>query len=267
VYGVQTTLPVAEAGCYRWGLTMGADNSTKRFRVLIVEDHPIVREGLTAIIQRQPDLVCCSEADGAVSALTAVATHKPDVILVDLRLRTGDGLDLIKALKTQYPDLKILVVSQFDEMVYAERAMRAGAQGYVMKEQAAQEVVVAIRTILAGGIHASPRISALALRRMVEARPQTGGGGVESLTDRELEVFQLVGAGMSTRQIAAQFSLSIKTIETHRQSIKHKLGLHGAGELVRQATGWLRTHALPAPRREDPVLGKIERVTMPRNSS
>src|SRR5688572_12874752 len=164
-------------------------NSAKPARILIVEDHPIVREGLTAIIQRQPDLVCSGEADGAASALSAVAIEKPDLALVDLRLRTGDGLELIKTLRQLYPELRILVVSQFDEMVYAERAMRAGAQGYVMKEQAAQDVVAAIRTILAGGIHASSRISALALRRMVEARPQTAGGGIESLTDREIEVF------------------------------------------------------------------------------
>jgi DNA-binding NarL/FixJ family response regulator len=161
--------------------------------------------------------------------------------------------------------LRILVVSQFDEMVYAERAMRAGAQGYVMKEQAAQEVIAAIRTILAGGIHASPRISALALRRMVEARPQTGGGGVESLTDRELEVFQLLGAGLSTKQIAAQLSLSIKTIETHRQSIKHKLGLQGAGELVRQATEWLRTQALPVARAQRPPLAGGQQGKLPPN--
>jgi len=215
-------------------------NRKQPARVLIVEDHPIVREGLTAMIQRQPDLMCCGEADGAVAALSAVTAEKPDVVLVDLRLRTGDGLDLIKALRSLHAEVRILVVSQFDEMVYAERAMRAGAQGYVMKEQAAQEVVTAIRTILAGQIYASPRISALALRRMIEVRPQTVAGGVEGLTDRELEVFQLLGAGLSTKQIAAQFNLSIKTIETHRQSIKHKLGLTGAGDLVRHATEWLR---------------------------
>jgi DNA-binding NarL/FixJ family response regulator len=209
-----------------------------------VDDHPIVREGLVAMIQRQPDFVCCGEADGGVTALSAIETNQPDLVLVDLRLRTGDGLELIKTLKSQHPALRVLVVSQFDELIYAERAMRAGAHGYVMKEQAAHEVVTAIRTILGGNIYASPRISALAVRRMVEARPQVHGSGVDSLSDRELEVFQLLGAGLSTKKIALQLSLSIKTIETHRQSIKHKLGLHGAGELVRHAIDWVQSRTL-----------------------
>jgi len=217
-------------------------------RILIVEDHPVVREGLTAMIQRQPDLVCCGEADGVGSALTAAATHKPDLILVDLRLRTGDGLELIKSLKAQLPAVRILVVSQFEETVYAERAMRAGAQGYVMKEQAAQEVLVAIRTILAGEIYASPRISALALKRMIQSKPAASGSGVENLTDRELEVFQLLGVGRSTRQIAQQLGLSIKTVETYRQSIKHKFGLQDAGELVRYAANWVGNQTFPGPR-------------------
>jgi DNA-binding NarL/FixJ family response regulator len=222
-----------------------------RTRILIVDDHPIVREGLAAVIQRQRDLVCCGEADGSVAALAAVSELKPDLVIVDLRLRSGDGLELIKSLKAQDAAVRILVVSQFDEIVYAERAIRAGAQGYLMKEQASQEVISAIRAILAGGIYASPRVSALALRRLSSAPPPGQRDGIVNLTDRELQVFQLLGAGLGTRQIAQHLSISIKTIETHRQSIKSKLELPGASELVRYATDWVRAQTGPLP----PALG------------
>jgi DNA-binding NarL/FixJ family response regulator len=211
----------------------------RQARVLVVDDHPLVREGLMAMISRHRDFICCGEADSVAGTQKAVESCKPDLLLLDLRLRSGDGLDLIKTLQSAFPSLRILVISQFDEAVYAERALRAGARGYVMKQQATQEVLTAMRTILAGELYVSPRIAALALHKMVETKPVVPGSGIESLTDRELQVFRLLGGRLSTRQIAAELHLSFKTVETHRENIKHKLRLTGAAELVRYATEWV----------------------------
>ncbi|MBI4660410.1 MAG: response regulator transcription factor [Verrucomicrobia bacterium] len=208
-------------------------------RILIVDDHPLLRAGLIQFIDRQKDMICCGEADGAASTQNAVLAYKPDLVLLDLRLRGEDGLELIKSLKSQHPKLLILVISQCDEMLYAERALRAGARGYIMKEEATEEVLFAIRAVLGGELYLSRKLAIRLVRKTIESRPLMPGPGVESLTDRELQVFQLLGSGLSTRQIAERLNLSFKTIETYRENIKHKLGLGGAADLVRYATRWV----------------------------
>lgn len=213
---------------------------TRKKRVLIVDDQPLLREGLAQLINRQTELVCCGEADGGATAQAAVARLNPDLVILELRLGDADGLELIKSLKARFPRLGVLVLSQYDEPIYAERALRAGALGYVVKQAAAEAILRAIRTVLAGEICVSPRLAAQVLQRLVQAGPKATGGGVDSLTDREPQVFRLTGLGRSSRQIATELNLSFKTVETHRENIKHKLGLHCAADLVRYAAAWLQ---------------------------
>lgn len=219
-------------------------------RILVVDDHPLMREGLASLIKRHEDFIFCGGAGSVAETHEAVKTAKPDLVLLDLFLNGGDGLELIKVLKSQFPSLLILVLSQFDESLYAERVLRAGAHGYVMKERAVKEVVDAIRMILAGELYVSSKVAALALQKMIRTKPDTkngsnGDGCVENLSDRELQVFQLLGIGMGTRKIADKLNLSLKTIETHRENIKRKLGLRGATELVNHATHWVGNQSVP----------------------
>ena len=208
-------------------------------RILVVDDHPLVREGLAQLISRQADLDCCGETDSVTGALEFLSTEKADLVTVDIRLTTTDGLELLKTLRDQHPDLPALVISQCDELIYAERALKAGAKGYVMKERATDDVLQAIRTVLAGGLYVSPKIATLALNKMVGAKNGTNQPAIRSLTDRELQILQLLGAGLGTSKIAARLFLSVKTVETHRENIKHKLGLADSAELVCFATEWL----------------------------
>lgn len=209
-------------------------------RILIADDHPLFREGVRQMLHRQEDLFCCGEASTVEATRAAVTETKPDLVLLDLRLGTGDGLELIKALKAEHPQLKILVISQCEEAHYAERALRAGANGYLMKEEATEEVLTAVNAILGGGYHVSRKMSVLVLHKLLQTPSQPGNVGVDVLTDRELQVFQMLGAGMHTRQIAAELGLSFKTIETYRENIKHKLGFKTALILVQAATEWVR---------------------------
>jgi DNA-binding NarL/FixJ family response regulator len=208
-------------------------------RILVVDDHPLLRAGLIQFISRHQDLVCCGEADSAATTHIAIADRKPDLLLLDLRLRDEDGLELLKSLKARFPDLRILVISQCDEALYAERVLRAGARGYIMKEEATEEVLFAIRSVLEGELYLSRKLAIRLVRKTIESRPALAGPGLESLTDRELQVFQLLGAGLNTRHVAERLNLSSKTIETYRENIKHKLGLAGAADLVRYATNWV----------------------------
>ncbi len=216
-----------------------ANNSRNKARILIVDDYPLVREGLIQIIRLQPDLECCGEAGTSAAAQKILATAKPDLVTVDIRLPDGDGLELLKIVKAQHPQLLTLVITQCDETLYAERALKAGARGYVMKERATDEVLHAIRTVLAGGLYVSPKIAALALHKMIGAKSGNQNHAIHNLTDRELQVLQLLGAGLGTRKAAAKLFLSIKTVETHRENIKHKLQLASAAELIRFATDWV----------------------------
>lgn len=214
-------------------------------RILVVDDHPLMREALARLIGRQSDLVCCGETDSAAATHDAVERFQPNLVILDLRLRHEDGLELIKSLKLRFPALLVLVLSQSDETIYAERAMRAGAHGYLMKEEAAGEVLRAIRTVLSGERYVSAKVALRLFDKALEVEPLLLNSGIESLSDRELHVFQLLGAGLGTREIGAKLNLSFKTIETHRENIKHKLGLRGAEELVRSATEWVKNQRLP----------------------
>jgi DNA-binding NarL/FixJ family response regulator len=213
-----------------------AGKNGNRARILVVDDHPLVRQGLMQIIRTQDDLECCGEAASCFAAQKLVPTLKPNLVTVDIRMQGADGLELLKFFKSQHPEVLTLVISQCDEDLYAERALKAGARGYVMKERATDEVLAAIRTVLAGGLYVSPKIAALALHKMIGARPGNPNTSIHGLSDRELQVLSLLGAGLGSRKVAARLFLSIKTVETHRENIKHKLGLTSASELVRYAT-------------------------------
>jgi len=222
-------------------------NCGKTYRIVVADDHPLFREALVQLITQEEDLICCAETDSAHSTHVEVTAHKPDLLLLDLRLRDGDALDLIKTLRIQFPSLLILVLSQHDEGLYAERVLRAGAKGYVMKQEVASEVRSAIRAILNGQLHVSRKMSIIALHRLIEARPGSGATNVDALSDRELQVFQLLGAGRSTRQVAEQLHINFKTVETYRENLKHKLGLPDAASLVHYATQWVQGEGREQP--------------------
>jgi DNA-binding NarL/FixJ family response regulator len=223
---------------YDWKSGSSAGRA-KTARILVVDDHPLVRLGLKQLIVSQPDLELCGEADSLLSAQKILAIRKLDLVTVDIRLQCWQGMELLKNLKMQHPDLPALVISQCGEAPYAERALKAGASGYVTEEAGTDEVLAAIRTVLAGGMYASPKIAALVRNEP----PFAGQAGIPpligNLTDRELQLVQLFGAGLGTRQIAARLCLSIKTVETHRENIKRKLKLSSAAELVGFATNWV----------------------------
>jgi DNA-binding NarL/FixJ family response regulator len=220
-------------------------------RILIADDHPLFREGIVQLIERERDLCCCGETDGVAATEAAVARLKPHLLVLDLRLKDGDGLALIKSLKSRFPALPVLVLSEHDETLYAERALRAGAKGYLMKAEAAHEVLNAIRTVLQGDFCVSRKMAVLVLRKLLDGSSEAGGNYVERLTDRELQVFQMVGAGRGTADIAAQLHVSPKTIETHRENIKHKLGLRNAVDLLCHAVHWVHGCSANDPRSAD----------------
>ena len=223
-----------------------SNTSCQTARFVVIDDHPLLRDSLIKLVCSEKDITCCGEADNVADAKRLVQETRPNLMLLDLRLKSGDALDLIKSMKVEQPDLKILVISQHDEMVFAERALRAGASGYVMKENATEEIFAAVRRVLAGELYFSQRVGAAAVRRSLVAKPEASRTGLERLSDRELQVFQLIGASFSTREIAEQFKLSIKTIETHRENIKQKLQLRDAAELSRCAESWAADNLLPA---------------------
>jgi DNA-binding NarL/FixJ family response regulator len=214
-------------------------------RILVVDDHPLLREGIVQLLNCQPGWVCCAQAGTTQEAQAMVDQHQPDLVLLDLRLGTGDGFELLADWSRRLPHLPVLVISQGEEEIYAERALRAGARGYLMKDQAADEVVLAVRSVLAGEIYASRRVGLRVLQRSLGPPAEAGGSGLDRLTTRELQVFQWLGAGLSTRCIADQLHLSYKTVETHRENIKRKLGLKDAAALIHCATAWMVAEVLP----------------------
>ena len=217
-------------------------------QILIVDDHPILRRGLAHVINDQPDMVVCGEAGTPAEALTALKTLKPDLVIVDLSLGDQDGLSLIKDLKIRLREVPTLVLSMHEESLYAERALLAGAKGYIMKNSAGQKLIEALRKGLSGGIYLSEEVSAKLLRRMTEGFRDAGKSPVERLTDRELEVYQLIGRGRGTQEIATAMHVSPKTIETYRERIKDKLDLKDFQDLVRSATLWVQdSNGYPPP--------------------
>lgn len=207
-------------------------------RILVVDDHPIIRQGLALMLNREADLVVCGEAEDATGAMLVMASARPDILIVDISLNGPDGLDLLKNIRTTHPALPVLILSMHDESIYAERALRAGANGYIMKQEATEKVLVAIRRILNGEIYVSERIANKMLKHYI-----TGAGGLKNssisdLSDRELEVFRLIGEGHGTRQIAEELHLSIKTVESYQAHIKDKLSLRSARELMQHAIQW-----------------------------
>lgn len=210
----------------------------KKSRILLVDDHPIVRQGLALLIDRETDLCVCGEAEGAHSAFHAIATLRPDLVVLDISLNGPDGLDVLKEIRTKTASLPVLILSMHDESIYAERAMRAGANGYIMKQEATEKVLVAIRRILQGDVYLSDRLTNMMLQQYVRGSSPSKGSPLVSLTDRELEVFRLIGEGHGTRQIAEELHLSVKTIESYQAHIKDKLALRNARELVQHAIEW-----------------------------
>ena len=207
-------------------------------RILIVDDHPMMRQGLAQLINSEPDLTVSCEADTARQALEAIGQSKPDLALVDISLPDKSGLELIKDLHALHPELRVLVVSMHDESLYAERVLRAGGRGYVMKQEGGRKLMEAIRHVLLGQIYVSEKMSARILEIFSGGRRDGTGSPVGRLTDREFEVFHLIGQGKGTREIAEHLKLSVKTVEVHRARIKEKLGIKSATDLVRFAVRW-----------------------------
>jgi DNA-binding NarL/FixJ family response regulator len=213
----------------------------KKWRILVVDDHPMMRQGLAQLIGAEPDLAVCGEAENAESALDNLGVLKPDLVLADISLPGKNGLELIKDFQVVQPGLAVLVISMHDESLYAERVLRAGGRGYIMKQEGGKKLMLAIRQVLDGKIYVSEKISAEILEIFSGRRAGTESSPVEKLTDREFEVFQLVGRGKGTREIAAKLHLSVKTVEVHRANIKTKLELNSAAELVRFSVRWSET--------------------------
>jgi DNA-binding NarL/FixJ family response regulator len=209
-----------------------------KIKILLVDDHPLVREGLVNLISQQPDLEICGEAANEPQALELIGTARPDVAIVDITLENGSGIELIKSIKAIHPAVKTLVLSMHDESLYAERALRAGARGYIMKREAARKIIDGIRAVLAGQLYVSEKIAAMMAEKFVDGRPSADVSPIGQLSNRELEVFQLLGRGYSTRQIAEHLHIGFKTVQAFSARIKEKLKLANATELLREAMRW-----------------------------
>jgi DNA-binding NarL/FixJ family response regulator len=211
---------------------------SQKIKILLVDDHPLVREGLTNLISQQSDFEICGEAGDEPQALELIGILQPDVAIVDITLENGSGIELIKSIKAIHPAVKMLVLSMHDESLYAERALRAGAHGYIMKREAAKKTIDGIRSVLAGQVYVSDKIAAMMNEKFDEGRPVDELSMVEQLSNRELEVFALLGRGQNTRQIAEHLQVGFKTVQAYNARIKEKLKLANATELLREALRW-----------------------------
>jgi DNA-binding NarL/FixJ family response regulator len=221
------------------------EKPTARSAVFIVDDHPIVRQGLKLLIDQEPDLTVCGEAETADAVLPAIRALKPAIAVIDISLGHDSGIELIKNIKLQHPALPLLVLSMHDESLYAERALRAGAKGYIMKQEAPEKVIIAIRQVLQGAIYVSDAMKAKMLNKIIDSRSEATSSPMELLSDRELQVFKLLGSGLSTRQVSDQLHVSMKTVEAYRANIKEKLNLKSSAELVQHAIHWVLSGDLP----------------------
>jgi DNA-binding NarL/FixJ family response regulator len=222
---------------------MNSNPGTSKHRVFIVDDHPLVREGLTNLINRQEDLVVCGEADDSAGAIAGIAKTQPDVAIIDISLKNESGLELIKTLEGQFPAVELIVLSMHDEALYAERALRAGARGYVMKRETTKSVLTAIRRVVEGSVYISERVVNGIARRFASADKELRRSPLHYLSDRELEIFRLLGQGRTTSQIAEDLHLSLKTVQAYCSRAKEKFGVHSFGELTRLAVRWDAAHA------------------------
>jgi DNA-binding NarL/FixJ family response regulator len=211
-----------------------------RTRILLVDDHAVVRFGIAQLLQREADLVVCGEEEDASNALTAIGKLKPDLVIADISLKDSSGLELMRNIKAQFSGMPVLVVSAHDENIYAEVAFRAGALGYLMKSEFIEKIILAIRRVLSGNIYVSDSLAARMLQQQVRGKTDIHQSPVKGLSDRELEVFQLIGQWKKTKEIAAELHLSIKTIEYYREQIKRKLNLKNSSELTHHATSWVQ---------------------------
>ena len=214
----------------------------KRARILLVDDHPLVRERLAEIINREADLIISGEAEDRQEAIDAILTKPPDLVIVDLTLKNSDGLELIKDIRTRWPRMRMLVVSMHDESLYAERVIRAGAMGYITKQEATRNILLAIRRVLSGGIYLNEKIANRILTRLANHTDPNAATPAELLADREFQVFELTGRGLNTHDIADRLNVAVKTVETYRARIKEKLKLKDASELLQFAITWSRNH-------------------------
>ncbi len=221
-----------------------APESRTRFRLLLVDDHPVVLDGYRLMLNSQPDLEVCSAVANEADALTAVAREHPDLVIADLKMPGRGGLELIKDLVALHPDAKILVCSMHDEMLYAERALRAGAKGYLTKDSSGTVMLAAIRRVLGGGIYVSERLAARLLDAFAFSRPRGSSSPLEKLSDREFEIFRLFGEGKTAKEIAGQLNLSPKTVSVHRDHIKEKMDFATSAEMIRQAVRWVESLGL-----------------------
>jgi len=217
---------------------MSDQRSSKATKVFLIDDHPLVRESLTSLINQQPDLVTCGEAEDTPSAMRAIVREQPDVAIIDISLKEGSGMELIRLIKARAPRVAMIVLSMHDEKIYAERAIRAGARGYVMKRESTKRIITAIRQVLQGRLALSEQMSARFAEKFVSGRQTVGESPVEDLSDRELEVFNLLGRGLETRQVAETLNVSIKTVQAYCARIKQKRKLSTATELLREAIRW-----------------------------
>jgi DNA-binding NarL/FixJ family response regulator len=206
-------------------------------RILLVDDHPMVRERLSEIINHEKDLMVCAEAEDRAGAIQAIGQSRPDLAIVDLALKNSNGLELIKDVRARWPKLLVLVVSMHEESLYAERVMRAGARGYITKQEATRNILVAIRRVLSGEIYLSGKTASAVISHLT-SKSGAGGSITDQLTDRELQVFELTGSGQSTREIADHLHIDVKTVETYRIRIKEKLGIRASSELLQLAIRW-----------------------------
>jgi DNA-binding NarL/FixJ family response regulator len=217
----------------------GPTNGGKRKRrVLIVDDHPIVRQGLRRVMENEDDLVVCGEAESARDARTAIKELNPDVVIADISLKQGDGIELVRDVRAHYPTLPILVLSMHDETIYAERMLSAGANGYIMKQAASDQFLASVRRVLEGGIYVSEAVGSNMIQKFAAGGAYISANPIDRLSNRELQILHMIGKGMSTRETAQSLNLSIKTIESHRQRIKRKLNLATGTQLVQYAVNW-----------------------------